>query len=532
MRSIWLVLALAAGCSSSNKGGGGGSGGTGGGGSSGNGGACSAPIMAADTSTPTTVVGNGSSGSCTEAALVAAVAQAGTITFNCGGPTTITLTAELALSTTADTILDGGGNVTLDGGGATRILYYSSANYRATKTTVTLQHLTLQNGKSTGAMIPAAPAPCSQGYVVEAGGGGIFVRDGILHVLDVTFANNAAASPGPDVGGGAIYANGSLGVVIVGSTFTGNSGSNSGAVGSLNSDLSLFGNTFDGNMATGTGANSVDTSKCSAMGGEIGDGGNGGAVAIDGGSDGMVTTCGNIFHANVAGALGGALFRTPDGAMQETSFDQSLFDSNTSDGGGALYMHNSNIVITASTFTGNSAPGAGAIQADGSMLNFTNVTFAGNHATKGLGGAMSIFGNGGTLTNVTFAGNDSNGGSGFFAAAIAGGTAFTIDNTLFMNDTTMDAGSPMQCQGASMGSGNLQWPMTHVVGTAADSACVTGITFADAMVATLADNGGPVPTVSIPSSSPAVGLGTKCPSTDARGHARSSSKCAAGAFEP
>ena len=60
------------------------------------------------------------------------------------------------------------------------------------------------------------------------------------------------------------------------------------------------------------------------------------------------------------------------------------------------------------------------------MLDFTNVTFAGNHATKGLGGAMSIFGNGGTLTNVTFADNLSDGGSGYFAAAIAGGTTFTI----------------------------------------------------------------------------------------------------------
>jgi predicted outer membrane repeat protein len=34
------------------------------------------------------------------------------------------------------------------------------------------------------------------------------VRDARLHVIDVEFRNNAAASPGPDVGGGAIYATG------------------------------------------------------------------------------------------------------------------------------------------------------------------------------------------------------------------------------------------------------------------------------------------------------------------------------------
>jgi hypothetical protein len=358
------------------------------------------------------------------------------------------------------------------------------------------------------------------------------MRDGILHVIDVSFANDAAASPGPDVGGGAIYANGSLGVVVVDSRFTGNSGSNAGAVGMLNSDLTLVGDTFDGNQATGTGANSVDTSKCSVNGGEIGDGGNGGAVAIDGGSDGMVTTCGNVFRNNKAGALGGALFRTPDTDRQTTTFDQSLFDGNSANGGGALYLHHSDITITATTFSANSAPGAGAIQADDAMLDFTNVTFAGNHATKGLGGAMSIFGNGGTLTNVTFANNLSDGGSGYFAAAIAGGTTFTIHNTLFMNDTTMDAGAPMQCQGTSSGSGNLQWPMNHVTGNGADSPCVTGILFADAMVGLLGDNGGPTPTVSIPSTSAAVGLGTNCPASDQRGHARDPSKCAAGAFEP
>ena len=120
------------------------------------------------------------------------------------------------------------------------------------------------------------------------------MRDGILHVIDVTFANNAAASPGPDVGGGAIYAIGSLGVIVVGSRFIGNSGSNGGAIGSLNSDLTLVDNSFDGNKATGSGANSID-SKCSVNGGESGNGGNGGAVAIDGGADGTVAICGNVF---------------------------------------------------------------------------------------------------------------------------------------------------------------------------------------------------------------------------------------------
>ncbi|MGZ3439108.1 MAG: hypothetical protein ACXVDD_06320, partial [Polyangia bacterium] len=302
MRRVPLVAAFAmmcaAACSSSSSDGGAGSGGGGGGGSGGDlgglGASCTAPLAPADVSQPATVVGNGTAASCTAGALAAAIAKAGVITFDCGGAATITLTEQLVLSTTSDTIIDGGGHITIDGGGATRLFYYSSGNYRATHTTVTLQHLTLQNGKASGTMIPTAPPPCSQGFQIDGSGAAIFVRDGILHVLDVTFTNDAAASPGPDVGGGAIYANGSLGVVVADSRFVGNSGSNGGAIGSLNSDLVLVGNTFDGNHATGSGANGINNA-CTVNGGESGDGGNGGAVVIDGGSDGTVTTCGNLF---------------------------------------------------------------------------------------------------------------------------------------------------------------------------------------------------------------------------------------------
>ena len=68
---------------------------------------------------------------------------------------------------------------------------------------------------------PNAPH-CAWGYA--EGGGAIEVRDARLHVIDVEFRDNAAASPGPDVGGGAIHATGSLDVTVVGSRFVGNTG--------------------------------------------------------------------------------------------------------------------------------------------------------------------------------------------------------------------------------------------------------------------------------------------------------------------
>ena len=56
---------------------------------------------------------------------------------------------------------------------------------------------------------------------------------------------------------------------------------------------------------------------------------------------------------NPRGALGGAIARTPDAAMQTTVIDRCLFDGNTGDSAGAAYFHNSNLTITASTFTNN-----------------------------------------------------------------------------------------------------------------------------------------------------------------------------------
>ena len=89
------------------------------------------------------------------------------------------------------------------------------------------------------------------------------MRDGNLTVIDCIFTGNQAAQLGPDTGGGAIYITGSKnGAVIVGSTFTNNSGANAGAVGSLYAELDIYNSLFENNTATGHGANNDDTDRC------------------------------------------------------------------------------------------------------------------------------------------------------------------------------------------------------------------------------------------------------------------------------
>ncbi len=504
---------------------------------------CTLPFQAADTSTPTTVVGQGGV-TCDEAGVAAAVAAGGIVTFDCGD-VTITLTAPLAPPKSKDTTIDGGGHITLDGGGTSRLLSFKGGNYRGTTTRITVQHLAFQNGHATGTKLPDPPAntDCSEGYDTDAGGGDIYVQDGELRVFDCTFSSSSGQTPGPDVAGGAIYVDGSLGATIVQSTFTNNTASNGGAIGSLNSDLAVYTSTFTGNSATGTGQNTIDQTHCSSASGEVGDGGSGGAIYMDGGSEGDVTFCGDIFSKNHANALGGVFFRVFDTATHNLTIDLCTMDSNVADGpvgrtgsgpgAGAYYAEKANLSMQNSTVSNNSSPGCGGVQSDGSTLTFINDTFAGNTATSGVGGALCFFSNSGTITNSTFANNQALGGtdtfSNYYGASIFGNN-LTIDNTIFDNNTTQNDDGRMSCGNTFTGSHDVQWPSKKVVGGSADSPCVTGITFADAMVGALANNGGTTQTMLPGASASVVQIGTNCPATDQTGKPRKS-PCTIGAVE-
>jgi hypothetical protein len=302
-------------------------------------GSCSTGIpaggQAADTSHPTTVVGTGTAASCAFSELDAAVTKGGVITFDCGSaPVTIAVTATLNLPIDKNTVIDGGNKITLDGGKAVRILSFNSPGWMTNDYGVTLQHLTLTNGKTTPTQaIPKAPPPCSQGWD-DGQGGALYMRDGYLTVIDSIFTNNQAAPLGPDTGGGAIYLQGcKTGVLIVSSTFTGNTGANCGAVGGLYAELDVYDSLFTGNMAIGNGANNNDPTMCKFMNNgqnEIGSGGNGGALYSDGNSKNILL-CGDAINDNSAGTggFGGGLFFTSDNMMGTLTIVDTTMTGNT-----------------------------------------------------------------------------------------------------------------------------------------------------------------------------------------------------------
>src|ERR1039458_9981202 len=166
------------------------------------------PVAARPVSTshPTHVIGNGTPASCTSAAVVAAVAAGGIITFSCGpAPVTISMQATAkVVNTSAEVVLDGGGKVTLSGGGVRRILYMDTCDPSQQWATSHCQdqaepQLTIQNLAFTGGN--------STGQAYEGGGGGaIFDRGGQLKVINSSFLGNRCDATGPDLGGAAIRA--------------------------------------------------------------------------------------------------------------------------------------------------------------------------------------------------------------------------------------------------------------------------------------------------------------------------------------
>ncbi len=283
-----------------------------------------------DTSHPTHVVGNGTPGSCTSSAFVAAVAAGGIITFSCGpAPVTITLSQTAKIrNASSQVVIDGGDKVTLSGGGARRILYQDTCDQVQGWTTshcdnqstphLTVQNLTFTSGNSTG-------------QTEEGGGGGaILDRGGRLTVINSRFTHNRCDSTGPDLGGAAIRAlsqyNGDP-VYIVGSTFGGASGqggscSNGGALSSIGVSWVVLNSILSHNQAIGHGANP-------ASAGTPG-GGSGGAIYTDGNTY-TVRIAGSVIEDNEANEGGGAVFFVSNDKTGTMSIEDSTLAHNPSE---------------------------------------------------------------------------------------------------------------------------------------------------------------------------------------------------------
>ena len=270
--------------------------------------------QAENVSSPTTVVGTGTPESCTSEAFVAAVANGGIITFDCGrDPVTIVLTSTAKVFNDRGTklVIDGGNKVTLSGGGKIRILYMATCDQAQVYppgpgdcntnpgVQLVVQNITFVDGNAKG---------IAEGNNNGGGGGAIHAQGGSLKVVNARFFNNVCDDLGSDVGGGAIRkldylvasgAGPARPVWIVNSTFGGDAGfgnscANGGALSSIGVSWNILDSVFSYNTAVGHGANS-------------GQGGNGGAIYNDG-NEIVLDVTGSLIENNKANEGGSAIF--------------------------------------------------------------------------------------------------------------------------------------------------------------------------------------------------------------------------------
>jgi len=199
------------------------------------------------------VVGSGTGASCTESALDVCLPGGGsfdgTVTFDCSGAATITVTSTKTIS--ADTTIDGGSLITISGGNSVGVF---SVNAGAT---FTIKNLTIANGHSatfggaifngnSGGTLTVSNSAFSGNGALD--GGGIFNYSGTFTVSNSTFSGNSAIA-----GGGGIYNNSGT-LTVIDSTFSGNSAiSYGGGMSNTSLDssatLTVTSSTFSGNRA-------------------------------------------------------------------------------------------------------------------------------------------------------------------------------------------------------------------------------------------------------------------------------------------
>jgi predicted outer membrane repeat protein len=474
----------------------------GGGGSGGSGGGTIplTPLPLVDTSAPDLSIDTSQTDAAITLALKNRLLVGGIIKFT-GGARTIALTEELSLPADKTAVIDGNSVATLSGSTTRRILVKGS------RSDLTLQRLSFVDCRT----------PTEGGAIRGQ-------QDGFLTVIQCTFTNcKTTAVIGPDIGGGGIRLVNERRLVVSGSTFTDCDGPNGGAIDTIGTQITLINTTFSQCNATGNGGGAEQVPP--------GQGGIGGAVYVDGVSqhsfDKRLDIVGCTFSNNSAEDHGGALFAYTIADTGSSVFiDQSTFSGNAVTDttpkiglGGAVYQQGNSFTLTRSTFDGNSSTKqGGGLWSSCESGKIENCTFQGNHtsgddtASGGFGGGMVL--NGTFLVNsCTIAGNTCTGwGAGIFAGN--SGNQTTLRNSILLNNTGVNAFNGWNVNATlSAGSNNLQWPS----GGPTNLPARPSITFADAGLSALANNGGPTRTMAI-TGGPAVDAGSSAaPDTDQRG---------------
>jgi predicted outer membrane repeat protein len=263
------------------------------------------------------VVGNGTPASCTEAALDAALAGGGLVTFNCGpNPVTIVVSEK---TITRETMIDGDGLITLSGGDTNRILVVAPG------TEVELIELTLTGG--------------------NGGRGGAISNGGILSIRRSHIINNVGQSEA------AIF-NGSLAKLFIGrSTIAGNVAT-FGFCGALNGagETNIVHSVIRDNHAASQGGAICATGRFTIRDTHI----VGNTAGFEGGGiyhfGGTLTIQQSTISENTAGTEGGGIFNLDD---RLNLLNSTVTGNTAGTQGGGIFIQAGMVVQVGSTVAGN-----------------------------------------------------------------------------------------------------------------------------------------------------------------------------------
>jgi hypothetical protein len=513
---------------------------------------------------------------CDEANLRTAMANGGTIIFNCSG--TIVLGSPLVLS--ENTVLDGREhNVVISGNDQVRI-------FAGTNKSLVLYNLTLTRGADRGTN-GALGQPGG-----SAGGGAVILVEGSLHADGCYFLTNRAiggrgadsalvGSPpmavlgreGGNATGGAIMAQNAM-VTLTNCIFRANA--TQGGAGGLWMAGGPITFAASGTAAGGAAGMNGGTLLAESCRFENGSANKGGAIDVIG-SEGRIERCGLIGNS---ASWGGAIYCSAPMSSQGFGIMQSTFQSNRATRGGAILHADGNLNVTGCTFNGNAAVGSsggtdgrnhywnggdgeggGIYSAQGNLL-LARSTFFGNQAIGGeafIINSLAGSGRGGGLysasaalmENCTFFGNQAAMGSGPSTSTIAaeGGGIFAtgpvshVSFSTIASNAVVGPGNPPArgggCMSAGLGmifdssilagntvnggfGGNAAGSITSAspsYNLSSDETGPDGSFNVDPKLHRLADNGGPVPTMALRWDSVAIDGSSSAnhPPTDARG---------------
>ncbi len=491
------------------------------------------------------VVGDGTAGSCTEAALEAALNGGGAVTFSCGAAATIPITRPKLIATA--TTIDGDGRITLDGGGTTRIFTVEAA------ARLGLTRLTLSDagGEAGGAVYNQGRLSLEQ--CAWRGNNTAIINDGETTVTASTFSENTGGDMSGAIanfdgtlvvttseftdGGGRSAAISSFGsrasVVVEASTFRANS---AGALYSQAGTLVVRRSTFSGNGDFGI-RNFDGTLTVEACSFEA----NVASAIVNGGvHGGSATVRDSTFMANRSAENGGAL--SNGGTLIVDAC--TLRDNAAASFGGAVYNSPRGVLrMTRSTLAGNTARNGGGLFNQGSAplrggARVANCTFHENSAT--IGGAIANLGEA-LIENCTLAFNTATAGNAWGGGLYqAGSFGVTLANSLFFFNNRGRSDCSIQTGGTFFDGGHNLLGDESCLLVAGVNGNLVGI---DPLLdpAGLADNGGPTQTIALQAQSPAIDAGNaevcagdSVQGLDQRGYLRPGvghSGCSIGAYE-